>query len=74
MTVEDVIGLIKEHRDQHLPSAVGGDEGDSMRWSEAGFQHALVQEYDALLDEIQRGERHAKSSSHINRLHPAVPH
>jgi hypothetical protein len=74
MTVEDVIELIKEHRNQHLPSAVGGDEGDSMRWSEAGFQHAMVQEYDALLDEIQRGETHAKSRSHINSLHVAIPH
>ena len=74
MTIEDVIGLIKEHRNQHLPSAVGGNEGDSLRWSEAGFQRAMVQEYDALLDEIQRGETHAKSRSHINSLHAAVTH
>jgi hypothetical protein len=74
MTIEDVIELIKEHRDQHFPSAVGGDEGDSLRWSEAGFQRAMVQEYDALLDEILRGETHAKSRSHVNSLHAAIPH
>ena len=74
MTVEDVIELIKEHRNQHLPSTVGGDEGDSLRWSEAGFQRAMVQEYNALLDEIQRGETHAKSRSHTNPLHAPIPH
>ena len=36
MTVEDVIALIKEHRNQHLPSAIGGDYGDPLRWSEGG--------------------------------------
>lgn len=74
MTVEDVIELIKEHRNHHLPSAVGGDEGDSLRWSEAGFQRAMVQEYEALLDEIQREEMHAKSRSHINSVHAAIAH
>ena len=74
MTVENVIELINEHRNQHLPSPVGGDEGDCLRWSEAGFQRAMVQEYDALLDEIQRGEMHAKNRSHINSLHAAIPH
>jgi hypothetical protein len=74
MTVEDVIELIKEHRNQHFPSAVGGDEGDPLCWSEAGFQRAMVQEYDALLDEIERGETHAKSRSHTNTLHAAIPH
>ena len=73
MTVEDVIELIKEHRNQHLPSAIGGDYGDPLRWSEGGFQRAIVEEYDALLDEIQRGETHAKSM-HINSLHAAIPH
>lgn len=74
MTVEEVIELIKEHRNQHLPSTVGGDEGDPLRWTEAGFQRAMVQEYDALLDEILRGETHAKSRSHMNSLHAAIPH
>ena len=61
MTVEDVIELIKERREQHLPSPIGGDAGDPLRWSEGGFQRAIVQEYDALLDEIQREETNAKS-------------
>ena len=61
MTVEDVIELIKKRRKQHLPSPVGGDAGDPLRWSEGGFQRAIVQEYDALLDEIQREETNAKS-------------
>ena len=74
MTVEDVIALIEEHRDQHIPTAVGGDSGDPMRWSEGGFQRAMVEEYDALLEEIKRGETHAKSRSHISSLHAAVPH
>ncbi len=74
MNVEDVIELIKEHRNQHLPSTIGGDEGDPLRWTEGGFQRAMVQEYDALLDEIQRGETHAKGRSHINSLHAAIPH
>jgi len=74
MTVEDVIELIKEHRNQHLPSPVGGGEGDPLCWSEAGFQRAMVQEYDAILDEIQRGETHTKGRSHRNSLHVAIPH
>jgi hypothetical protein len=61
MTVEDVIELIKKRRKQHLPSPLGGDSGDPLRWSEGGFQRAIVQEYDALLDEIQREETNAKS-------------
>jgi hypothetical protein len=61
MTVEDVIELIKKHRKQHLPSPVGGDGGDPLRWSEGGFQRAMVEEYDALLDEIQRAEMKAGS-------------
>ena len=61
MTVEDVIELIKKRRKQHLPSPLGGDAGDPLRWSEGGFQRAIVQEYDALLDEIQREETNAKS-------------
>jgi hypothetical protein len=61
MTVEDVIELIKEHRNQHLRSPIGGDAGDPLRWSEGGFQRAMVQEYDALLDEIQRVETKVKS-------------
>lgn len=62
MTVEDVIELIKEHRKHHLRSPIGRDEGDPLRWSEGGFQRAMVQEYDALLDEIERGEPGAKSA------------
>jgi hypothetical protein len=62
MTVEDVIELIKERRKQHLPSPIGGDSGDPLRWSEGGFQRAIVQEYDALLDEIKRVEKNAGSS------------
>ena len=61
MTVEDVIELIKKRRKQHLPSPVGGDAGDPLRWSEGGFQRAIVQEYDALLDEIKRVEKNARS-------------
>ena len=74
MTVKDVIELIKEHRNQHLPSAIGGDDGDPLRWTEGGFQRAIVEEYDTLLGEIQRGETHGKSRSHINSLPAAVPH
>jgi hypothetical protein len=74
MTVEDVIELIKEHRNQHLPTAVGGDDGDPLRWTEGGFQRAIVQEYDVLLDEIQRGETHAKGRSHMSARHAEVPH
>ena len=61
MTVEDVIELIKKHRRQHLHAPVGDDGGDPLRWSEGGFQRAMVQEYDALLDEIEREEMSAKS-------------
>jgi hypothetical protein len=32
-----------------------------LRWSEGGFQRAIVQEYDVLLEEIQRVETNAKS-------------
>jgi hypothetical protein len=74
MTVEDVIALIEEHKNQHLPGAVGGDSGDPLRWSEGGFQRAMVEEYDALLEEIKRGETHTKSSSHKSSLHAPVPH
>ena len=61
MTIEDVIELIKERRTQHLPSPIGGDAGDPLRWSEGGLQRAIVQEYDALLDEIKRVEKNAGS-------------
>ena len=61
MTVEDVIELIKKRRKQHLHSPIGDDAGDPLRWSEGGFQRAIVQEYDALLDEIQRVETSAES-------------
>ena len=56
MTVEDVIELIMKRRREHLRSPIGGDAGDPLRWSEGGFQRAIVQEYDALLDEIQHVE------------------
>jgi hypothetical protein len=61
MTVEDVIELIKKRRKQHLRSPVGEDAGDPLRWSEGGFHRAMIQEYDALLDEIQRVETSAES-------------
>lgn len=61
MTVEDVIGLIKERRERHLPAPIGGDAPDSLRWSEGGFQRAIVQEYDTLLDEIKRDEKNPGS-------------
>jgi len=61
MTVEDVIELIKKHRRQHLHSPVGDDAGDPLRWSEGGFHRAMIQEYDALLDEIHRTETNAES-------------
>lgn len=54
MTVEDVIKLINKHRTQHLHSPAGDNTGDPLRWSDGGFHRAMVQEYDALLDEIQR--------------------
>jgi hypothetical protein len=53
MTVEDVIELIKKHRRQHLRSSEGEDAGDPLRWSDGAFHRAILQEYDALLDEIQ---------------------
>jgi hypothetical protein len=31
-----------------------------LRWSEGGFHRAMLQEYDALLDEIQRAETKAR--------------
>jgi hypothetical protein len=61
MTVEDVIELIKKRRKQHLRSPVGEDAGDPLRWSEGGFHRAMIQEYDALLDEIQHVETSAES-------------
>jgi hypothetical protein len=61
MTVDDVIELIKRRRKQHLHPPIGDDTGDPLRWSEGGFQRALVKEYDALLEEIQRAEMKAGS-------------
>ena len=61
MTVEDVIELIKKRRTHHLHSPVGDDGGDPLRWSDGGFHRAMIQEYDALLDEIQRVETKAGS-------------
>jgi len=60
MTVEDVIELIKKHRRHHLHAPVGDDAGDPLRWSEGGFHRAMIQEYDALLDEIERVETNAE--------------
>ena len=62
MTVEDVIELIEKHRKPHLHSPIGDDTGDPLRWSEGGFHRAIVQEYDALLDQIQREGTDAKST------------
>lgn len=56
MTIDDVIELINKRRKQHLHSPIGNDAGDPLRWSEGGFQRAIVEEYDALLEEIQRVE------------------
>jgi len=56
MTVEDVIELIKERRRHYLRAPVGDDAGDPLRWSEGGFHRAMIQEYDALLEEIQNVE------------------
>jgi hypothetical protein len=56
MTVDDVIEIIRKHRNQHLHSTKGDDAGDPLRWSEGGFQRAMIQEYDALLEEIQHAE------------------
>jgi hypothetical protein len=61
MTVDDVIELIKKRKKQHLHPPIGDDAGDPLRWSEGGFQRALVKEYDALLEEIQRAEMKAGS-------------
>ena len=61
MTVEDVIELIKKRRGQHLHAPVGDDAGDPLRWSDGGFHRAMIQEYDALLDQIQRVETNAES-------------
>jgi hypothetical protein len=61
MTVEEVIELIKKRRSQYLHGPVGDDAGDPLRWSDGGFHRAMIQEYDALLDEIQRVEANAKS-------------
>lgn len=61
MTVDDVIELIKNRRKQHLHPPIGDDAGDPLRWSEGGFQRAIVNEYDALLEEIQRVEMKAGS-------------
>jgi hypothetical protein len=61
MTVDDVIELIKKHRSHHLHAPAGDDAGDPLRWSEGGFQRAMIQEYDALLDEIERVETNAES-------------
>lgn len=61
MTVDDVIELIKKHRRQHLHRPVGDDTGDPLRWSEGGFQRAIVEEYNSLLEEIQRVEMKAGS-------------
>jgi len=61
MTVDDVIELIKRRRKQHLHPPIGDDTGDPLRWSEGGLQRAIVEEYDALLEEIQRVEMKAGS-------------
>ena len=61
MTVDDVIELIKKRRKQHLHPPVGDDTGDPLRWSEGGYQRAIVEEYDALLQEIQSVEMNAGS-------------
>ena len=61
MTVGDVIELIKKHRKQHFHPPIGEDAGDPLRWSDGGLHRAIVQEYDALLDEIQRLETEAES-------------
>jgi hypothetical protein len=61
MTVDDVIELIKKRRKQHLHPPIGDDAGDPLRWSEGGFQRAIVNEYDDLLEEIQGVEMKAGS-------------
>jgi len=62
MTVDEVIELIKKRRKQHLHPPVGDDTGDPLRWSEGGYQRAIVEEYDALLQEIQGVEMKAGSN------------
>jgi hypothetical protein len=62
MTVEDVIELIEKRRKPHLHSPIGDDSGDPLRWSDGGFHRAILEEYDALLDEIQRTGTGAKST------------
>jgi len=59
MTVDDVVELIKERRKKHLHPPVGDDTGDPLRWSEGGFQRAIVEEFDALLNQIQSVEMKA---------------
>jgi hypothetical protein len=54
MTVDEVIELIKMHRSRHLRPPVGENAGDPLRWSDGGFHRAVIQEYDTLLEEIQR--------------------
>lgn len=61
MTVNDVIELIEKRRKQHLHPPIGDDAGDPLRWSEGGFQRAIVNEYDDLLEDIQRVEMKAGS-------------
>ncbi len=61
MTIDDVIELIEKRRKQHLHAPIGDDAGDPLRWSEGGFQRAIVNEYDALLEEIERVEMKAGS-------------
>ena len=61
MTVDDVVELIKERRKKHLHPPVGDDTGDPLRWSEGGFQRAIVEEFDALLNQIQSVEMKAGS-------------
>jgi len=61
MTIDDVVELIKERRKKHLHPPVGDDTGDPLRWSEGGFQRAIVEEFDALLNQIQSVEMKAGS-------------
>ena len=61
MTIDDVIELIEKRRKQHLHAPIGDDAGDPLRWSEGGFQRAIVNEYDDLLEDIQRVEMKAGS-------------
>jgi hypothetical protein len=63
MTVEEVVELIRSRRNLHLRSPIGENAGDPLRWSEGGLHRAIIQEYDTLLDEIQRGETNAEGQS-----------